>query len=55
MMLGIWADLNEKFNEITAEFRDFIVENTRNPFLWVGIIVLGLLVFEFTYKALHKD
>ena len=38
-----------------ASIKDFVLANSRNPFLWVGIILLGLLVFELTYKALNKD
>lgn len=43
------------FNEFFEPVKEFFVNNSRNPFLWVGIIVLGLLVFEIVYKALNKD
>lgn len=54
-MLNIFTDIGNWFNEVTEPVRDFFVENARNPFLWVGIIVIGLIVFEVTYKALSKD
>ena len=43
------------FVELANDIRDFFVENSRNPFLWVGIIIVGLLIFETVYKALHRD
>ena len=43
------------FSDVTTPVRNFFIEHARNPFLWVGIILIGLIVFELTYKALHKD
>lgn len=43
------------FNEVTEPVRNFLIDNSRNPFLWVGIILVGLIVFEIVYKLLHRD
>ena len=53
-MLNIFTDISTWFDEVSEPIRNFFVENARNPFLWVGIIVVGLFVFEMTYKALNK-
>ncbi len=55
MFLSIWNDIGNFFVELANDIRDFFVENSRNPFLWVGIIIVGLLIFETVYKALHRD
>ena len=55
MMLSIWSDIGHKLTEIGLEVKDFFLENSRNPFLWVAIILFVLVMFEFVYKNLHKD
>jgi len=42
------------FNEVTEPVKNFILDNTRNPIFWIAIILIGLIVFELTYKALSK-
>jgi hypothetical protein len=54
-MLNVWTNINNWFNDSTKGIRQFFLDNTRNPFLWVGLILLGLIVFELTYRALHKE
>lgn len=51
MYLSIW----ESFMNFLGDVKEFFIENSRNPFLWVSIILLGLLVFELTFRSLHKD
>lgn len=36
-------------------FKEWIIANYTNPFLWLGLVLLGLAVFGGTYNALHKD
>ena len=55
MWVNLWKSVNSWFVEFTKNIKDFFVENSRNPFLWVGIILIGLLIFETVYKALHRD
>ena len=45
----------DTINEWIEPFRSWIMNNHDNPFLWAGLVILGLLVFTFTYNALHKD
>lgn len=55
MWANLWNNINTWFNDITKDFKDFIIANTRNPILWIAIIVIGLLIFEWVYKSLHRD
>jgi hypothetical protein len=55
MYLSIWTDISNWFVEFSEQVKEFFVDNSRNPVLWVGLVVLGLIIFEFTYKALSKD
>ena len=43
--LGKWAET----------FKEFIIRNHTNPFLWAGIILIALAIFGIVYSALHKD
>lgn len=47
--------ITDWFWEFSEPVRDFFIANERNVFLWVGIILVGLIIFELTYKALNKD
>lgn len=51
MVLGILESL-EKFGE---NVQNFLIDSGRNPVIWIGLFVLGLVVFFVTYNALHKD
>jgi cytochrome b len=50
-ILGIWQWLEEQ----SVKFRDWIAQHYNNPLLWVGILVIGFLVFRSVYGALNKD
>jgi len=43
------------FENFMYPVKNFIVENARNVFLWVGIIAVALITFELVYKALKKE
>ena len=55
MILSIWTNIWDKLNEWAANFKEFIIENSRNPFMWVIIIIIALIIFEFVFKKLSKD
>ena len=55
MILSIWTNIGNKIGEFGNEIKEFFLENNRNPILWVGLFLIGLLIFELTYKALQKD
>lgn len=40
---------------VSENFKDWIIENGNNPVLWVGLFFLGLFIFIITYKALNKN
>lgn len=48
-------NLFETINKASENFQAWIIENGRNPVLWIGLFMLGLLVFTFTYNALNKN
>ncbi len=45
----------DTINEWIEPFRSWIMANHDNPFLWAGLVVLGLIIFTFTYNSLHRD
>lgn len=51
MILSVWSELDK----IMGQFKDFILANKSNPLLWLGLFVLGLVVFESLFKALQKE
>ena len=55
MYLAIWNDIWNKLNDLGELVKNFFIGNERNPILWVGIIIIGLVIFEVVYKKLHKD
>lgn len=36
-------------------FKDFIIDNGRNPILWIALFFAGILIFFFTFNALNKN
>jgi hypothetical protein len=36
-------------------FKQFILDNSTNPLLWVGLFLGGVLIFFITYGALNKN
>lgn len=55
MILGIFGSIWEEITEFAGKVKDFILNNSRNPVVWIGIIIVALFIFEFVYKKLHKD
>ena len=51
MMLSLW----DSINKVAENFKEWIIKNGTNPFLWIGLFLLGLLIFAITYKALQKE
>lgn len=54
MTLGFFEDLWDGFKETLEKFKDFIQSNYNNPLLWIGLFVVGLLVFFMVRSALSK-
>lgn len=55
MYLSIWTTISSWVVEFFENFKAFVIENSRNPVMWIGFVIIGLLVFEFVYNALHRD
>lgn len=45
----------DKLNEISENFKGWMVANESNPLLWIGLFFGGILVFWFTYNSLSKN
>lgn len=50
-MNSIWNTLKE----FSFTFRDWIIDNQRNPLFWLGLFLLGVLVASLLYNALQKE
>ena len=48
-------DIMETLEKWAETFKEFIMENHTNPFLWVGIILVCLVIFGVVYSALSKN
>ena len=51
MILGVW----EKLGEISEVAKDWVLAHQSDPAFWIGLVILGLLVFSVTYNELHKE
>ena len=45
MILDIW----ENINKVADNFKDWIIEHSTSPILWVGLFFLGILIPFFIY------
>lgn len=54
MVLNIIDNVVEFMTELMNNFKGFIIENSTNPVLYIGLFFLGLLIFTATYRALNK-
>lgn len=45
----------DSINEISNNFKEWIIDNSTNPLLWIGLFFLGILVFVITFRALNKQ
>lgn len=55
MYLDIFKDAYKWLEDVMHHFADFIRAHYTNPFLWLGLVVLGIIVFFATYEALQKE
>lgn len=44
----------DSINEVAESFKSWIINNSTNPLLWVGLFFLGIFIFAATYRALNK-
>ena len=50
--MTIWERIGEWFSNVGEGIKDFFITYGSNPFLWLGIVILGLVIFELTHQAL---
>ena len=54
MVLSIVDKVVDFMTPIMENFKEWIIDNSMNPILYIGLFVLGLLIFLVTYRALSK-
>ena len=54
-MKNLWEDFSDWFDRVTDPVKQFFLENSRNPFLWVAIIVIALVIFEAALRRFNKN
>lgn len=45
----------DSINEFIEPFKDWVIENHGNPFMWLAFVLIGIAIFAITYNALNKD
>ena len=50
-ILNLW----DKLSEWSEGLKAWIFDHYNNPLLWVGIIVVGFLIFKAVFSTLNKD
>lgn len=45
----------EWLDNLVDPARQWLIANHNNPFLWVGLFLLGLIAFGVLYNTLHKE
>ena len=48
-------NIMDTLKELSGKLKEWTISNTNNPLFWLCAFILGLLIFKFTYSALHKD
>ncbi len=51
---GISEGITNYFGKYDS-LKEFLVDNGRNPFFWVAIFIIGLIIYLIVYNALHKE
>ena len=51
MILGII----EKIEEWVRPFKNFVINNHGNPFMWLIFFLVGIAIFSLTFSALHRN
>ncbi len=47
-------DIMDTLNDWIQPLKNFIIENHTNPVLWISLVLLGLVIFGFTYNSLSS-
>ena len=44
----------DTINKVADSFKEWIIDNSTNPLLYIGLFFLGIFVFTVTYRSLNK-
>lgn len=47
-------NIMDTINEVAESFKNWIIDNSTNPLLYIGLFFLGIFIFAATYRALNK-
>lgn len=50
-MSNIW----ESMQKAADSAKEWIIDHQSDPILWIGLFLLGLLIFFVTYNALQRE
>lgn len=45
----------EQLIQISDDAKEWIIDHQNNPLLWIGLFLIGLLVFFAIFNALNKE
>lgn len=45
----------DKLNDFVEPFKDWVINNHNNPFMWLAFVLIGIAIFALTYNALNKN
>ena len=48
-------NLYEELEQLALQFKEFIINNSTNPLLWIGLFLGGLFIFKTVFYALNKN
>lgn len=45
----------DTLNDWIEPFKDWVIDNHGNPFMWLAFVLIGIAIFGLTYSALNKN
>lgn len=45
----------DKIKHLWRQIKEFWINNTDNPLLWLACFLLGILIFKIVWNALSKE
>ena len=48
-------NLMEELEKIGSNIKDFIMTNSTNPLLWIGLFIGGVAIFKAVFHVLDND
>lgn len=54
-MEEFFNNVGKWFEDVFKPVLDFFYTHRDSPFLWIGLLLIGLLISKLTYDALNKN